>query len=60
MSNIAEGFERSGTGEFAQFLPWPRARPVRSDHTYMLLWTSAICPKMNLHRSAAASKKLVK
>lgn len=38
MSNIAEGYDRSGTGEFVQFLAMQRDRLLRSRASCTLRW----------------------
>ena len=58
MSNVAEGFERGGLGEFTSFFPLQR-RPVRNfGHSFTLRVTSDIWRKSDLQLYWSKLKKL--
>src|SRR5215831_20750358 len=58
MSNVAEGFERGGLGEFHRFFPLQR-RPVRNfGHSFTLRVTSDIWRKSDLQLYWSKLKKL--
>src|SRR5690348_5821094 len=57
MANIAEGFGRSGSAEFQQYLAIAKGRLVKSFHTSTLRWIRVISPGGSLQKTHASRRR---